>query len=125
MTSPLAVTIADLVTGDDYDIDLLLSDVPSGQTVVSGWLTVKRYDTDTDANAVLQKNIGTTLTSAGQITVSGVYTRVVFTLSSVDTRLLNPAGEYVYDIQVRTNADKNKTIEKGTIRPVQDVTRLQ
>lgn len=122
--SDLTQQITDMVTGDDYDFDLLVTDIPVGQAVVSGWLTIKRYSTDADADAVVQKNVGTTLTSAGQITISGVYTRVYISLSSADTRLLNSAGEYVYDVQIRTDAGKNKTIDGGTIVAIQDITRL-
>lgn len=118
------VIIADLVTGDDYDFIILVADVPSGQTVVSGWLTIKRYDSDPDEDAVIQKNVGSSLTSAGIITTSGVYTNVTVQLTHHDTRLLNPVAEYEYDIAVLTSVNKKKTVEKGIIRPVQDITRI-
>ena len=116
------ILISDLVTGDDYDFDIFVSDVPSGQTVVSGWLGIKNYDTDTDY--VILKNVGTSLTSAGLVNVSGSYTRVYISLSSTETRLLNSRAEYTYDISILTSALKHKTVEIGTIQPVQDITRL-
>ncbi len=115
-----AEVITNLVIGDDYDWDISISDVPAGQVVVSGWLTVKQYDTD--LSYVFQKNVGTVLTSVGQVTISGIYTNVLITARAADTDLLNPLAEYVYDIQVITDAGRYKTVEKGIIRPIQDVT---
>ncbi len=114
--------ITDLVIGDDYDFDVLVKGVPVGQVVVSGYLTIKKKATDT--TNFIQLHIGTSLTSAGIITVSGDFTRLYFTLARDKTALLNPLAEYDYDIEVRTSADKAKTIEKGVIIAQQDVTRL-
>lgn len=115
-------TITNLVTGDDYDVDILVSDVPAGQTLTTAWFTVKNYDTDVDSNAVFQTSITTNATTTGQITTSGIYTRCLFTLVPAQTRLLNRAGQYSYDVQVKTNLGKIATVEKGTLTPVGDVT---
>jgi hypothetical protein len=110
------------VRGDDYDFDLLVSDVPTGQTIVSGWLTVKRLEDDD--TALIEKNVGTTITSAGAISVSGIYTRVLITADYISTGLLRADTEYYYDIQVITSANRRKTIEKGTIQPLEQITRI-
>jgi hypothetical protein len=116
--------ITDFVTGDSYDFDYTVSNVPTGQTVVSGYLSVKNYARDADADALIFINIGTILNNYGLIQISGLYTLVTFTLNSSDTSTLLPAAEYFYDAVIITDAGKVKTIDRGRIQPVQDVTRL-
>lgn len=120
--SDYLVTVTNLVRGDDFDFDLLVSDVPAGQTLVSGWLTVKRLEDDD--TAIIEKNVGTTISNAGVIAVSGIYTRVLITADYISTALLRADTEYFYDIQVITSANRRKTIEKGTIQPLEQITRI-
>lgn len=109
------MVIADIYTGDDYAYDLIVSDIPAGQTVISGWLTIKEFATDDDSESIISKNIGTGLTAAGQITVSGVYTRMYFIVPRAETRLLNHLGEYEYSIKALTSANFAKTVAQGTL----------
>jgi hypothetical protein len=113
-------TITTLVTGDDFDVDILVSDVPSPLT--KAWFTVKKYAADLDVAAVLQTSITPVASSAGQITISGIYTRCLFTLTAAQTRLLNRNAQYYYDMQVMTSGLKIATIEKGLLTPVGDIT---
>lgn len=110
-----AMVIQDLYIGDDYAFDVLVSDVPIGQTLVSGWLTVKRHADDDDDDAVLSINVGTSLTSRGQITTSGQYTNIYIVVPRTQTRLLHSRAEYAYSVKAVTDADIAKTIEQGTI----------
>lgn len=116
--------ITNFVVGDSYDFPYTVEDVPAGQTIVSGWLSVKNYARDADEDALIFVNIGTILTTHGIISVSGLYTLVTFTLNPAETNVLNPNTEYFYDAVIITNAGKVKTLEYGRIRPVQDVTRI-
>jgi len=105
----------EITAGDDFDIIRTVTNIPSGQTVSSATLTIVRYEGD--SSAVIEKEITSTLNSAGQITDTGADTTgsFYFILTSVDTSLLKPGNTYYYDIEIITNASKKYTAETGTI----------
>jgi hypothetical protein len=126
----MAVTgasITDPVSGDDYDILVPFTGLPSGQTVTKAWLTVKVSLADLDAAATVQKIITTSAVAGqGQITDDGATDgtgELLFTLTPTNTRAIQATMQPLqYDVQIRTSAGKIYTLEIGTIRTVAEVT---
>lgn len=111
-------TITDFVAGDDFTIERTITLVPSGQTMINAWLTVKRRISDTDALAVFQKAITTSLIAGiGHIDDTGAdgTGHVIFYLIAANTVLLTPYSEYRYDIQVKLSGGAISTPETGVI----------
>lgn len=103
--------------GDDYDVERTVAGLPAGQTITRAWLTVKTVATDPDVNAVVQLEITTTATAAGQITDDGAGDqegKVLFQLNASQTRAIGTRLR-LYDIQIRTSASKIYTLETGDI----------
>jgi len=108
-----------LHAGDDYDYQFtfLQGGVAMDLTGSKVWLTVKRQDTDLDADALLQLDSetgGITLTTPA----SGVIT-VHFASGETD----DLEGVWNYDIQVKTVADKIITVARGKIEFLANITR--
>lgn len=125
VTANLNGVISDLVVEDDYDLSRDIVGVPTDQSLVEAWVTVKENETDDDGEAILQKIITTiSVSGVGQITDAGVNGtgHVVFQFTSAETNLLEAERAYFYDIQVRTNAGKTATREKGYLIPIGQVT---
>lgn len=117
--------IDNLVAGDDLQITRTITGVPSGATLSDAWFTVKSADADADAEKIIQKAITPTdVPGTGEITDTGAdgTGAVRFDLTDVDTALLEPGREYVYDVQVKTDGGAIYTPEKGRIKSVQGVT---
>jgi hypothetical protein len=106
--------ISDFVVGDDLDIDRNIANIPSGQMIDTAWFTVRFYERS--ITPIFQKTISGILSSAGIVgnTVSGVC-QVTFTLTGTDTALLEPDNDLFYDLQIKTDANKFYTPEKGRI----------
>lgn len=116
------------IQGDDEQVDLRVVIETPGVYVVRAWLTIKRDLADTDAQAVLQKVItATNASGSGVIFDSGIASRVCFgkfVFPKTETQLLDPdESPYLYDVQVRTAANKDTTEERGVIRVSRQVTR--
>lgn len=118
-------TLANLVIGDDYDVERSVEGVPDDDTLASGWLTIKEPSAESDSDAIIQKQIST-LEVAGVGVIDDTGTdgtgNILFQLTNDDTALLSPIP-YVYDIQVKTAAGKIYTVESGRILPVNQVTQ--
>lgn len=118
-------TIKDFVSGDSLEIERTVSGVPTGQSILTAWFTVKKRLTDADIAAVIQKvitsindnNVGVILDSGS----SGTAT-IVFYLLPEDTTQLIPLVEYYYDIQVMTDVGDIYTPETGIIYAHRQVT---
>lgn len=117
------VKIRGYVAGDTMTVRRTVEDVPVGQVLATAWMTIKVDIADDDPGA-LQKVITTSATAAGQITDDGAdETGVVeFDLSDTETLALGTEVTYLYDIQVKTDAGKVATVERGTIRFIDGVT---
>lgn len=108
-------------------IDRVLSSIPNGILVTKAWLTIKADLADTDANAIVQKEITTTdVPGTGQIEDDGtgdVDIIVRFDLGQDDTRNIGHAHR-VYDIQVLFNDATSSvyTGERGIIYGEKEVT---
>lgn len=110
--------ITDFVIGDDFTIERTITLVPSGQTLSTGWFTVKRKVTDTDAQAVFQKIITSSLVAGtGHIDDTGAdgTGHIIFYLTADNTALLTPNSSYFFDIQIKLSGGAISTPETGTI----------
>ena len=120
------VRIVDYVGGDDLRISRTYTELPGGVTIGKGYLTIKRYaKDDTDANAVLQKQITASEGVTGQITDAstvGGSIELYFDLTGAETATLTPLIAYHYDVQVISQAGAVYTCEKGVIVMQQGVT---
>lgn len=117
--------IENLVAGDDLEVTRTITKVPSGTTLSNATLTVKGAAADDDAEAVFQKKITTTdVPGTGQITNDGASGTgaVRFDITDVDSGLMDPGRDYVYDIQVKTAVGGIYTPEIGKIKAKQGVT---
>lgn len=124
--------VENFTQGDDYDIDIPLARVPAGQRLVKAWLTIKTNPSDDDAHALIQKVITTTADADGnQIVDDGGATRrngygraeLHWTLLASETLLLPAGPDLPFDVQVRSSAGKNATIDKGVFRADQAITQ--
>jgi hypothetical protein len=116
--------IKGFVIHDDLDVEITVTNVPEGQTIVEAWMTIKTVPTNPDTE-VVQKHITPSFVSGqGQITDTGSSgtAKLLFTLTSVDTGKLVVGTTYVYDAQTLTSAGKHFTPEIGTMLSTQEVT---
>lgn len=119
------VQITALVIGDTKRITRTYTDLPTGSTVATAYLTVKKRDTFADAAAVVQKSITTSATSSGQITdavTTGGSIAMYFDLSKTETANFVAGIAYVYDVQVILSGGEVHTMEKGTMTWVRSIT---
>jgi len=129
MSSPYneALPITGLVAGDDWTIRRTVVAIPTGQSLVMAWFTVKNNVNDEDTAAVLQKEIDLADDpGVGQIEDSGAGdgTAVLrFDLTKDNTLLFKPYVKYEYDVQVKTSAGKYNTPDRGLLIANSQVTR--
>lgn len=120
------VRIVDYVGGDDLRISRTYTELPGGIIISKGYLTIKRYaKDDTDAEAILQKQITSSEGIAGQITdatTTGGSIELHFDLTGAETATLTPLLPYHYDVQIISQAGAIYTCEKGVIVMQQGVT---
>lgn len=109
MTQTVEQVIDDIIIGDDVELVFTVSNVPTGVTFSQAWLTIKKFYSDT--SALIQKIVTSIDSNAGNITD----TTITIRLQPADTILFYPYAEYVFDIQVKTNADKLNTVFFGKI----------
>lgn len=120
------VKIKNIVIGDDRRIKRTYEDLPTGNIISQGWLTVKKKEKDSDAAALIQKSITTAATADGQITdadTAGGSIGMYFDLTDSETGSAKAGIDYVYDIQVKTSTGGLHTLEKGTISFIKQVTQ--
>jgi hypothetical protein len=104
-----------LIKGDDKTFTLNFKDSSDVAIDITGYtvfFTVKVKKTDSDANAIIKKDITThSDPTNGQ-------TQLVLTSSDTTKN----AAIYYYDIQLKTDTDEIKTVSIGTLNIQQDVT---
>ena len=108
----------DFFAGDTVKIRIYLKDKNGNPISVDGFefvVTMKKRPTDPDEEAVVQKIINATDNPDDP---QG-FTEIV--LEAYETRLI-PAGEYFYDVQMKSDTGDVKTILYGRVRVKQDVT---
>jgi len=112
--------------GDDVSILRTVTGLLSGQSLVKAWLTIKSRFTDTDSEALLQLEITTVDSAAGQITEDGtgdVEGELLFRIAgATDYENLVALKNYPYDIQVLLDDGVIATLEVGRIRWERQVT---
>jgi hypothetical protein len=113
------------VRGDSFAVRRTVTGVPTGDSIVKAWLTVKGSIADLDNAAVLQKVIASVGSPDGQITDNGANDgtgEVLFLILSTDYSLIVATRTYQYDIQVRTALGVVATLEFGAVVWQADVT---
>jgi hypothetical protein len=114
MSRPTPLNI-DLYRGDDYSWEFRFTSAGTVQDI-TGWtiyFTVKRYITDADEDAIIQKIITTHTDPTNGISQ--------VSLSHSET-ILFPVGSWLYDVQIKTVAGEIYTLFKGSFKVIQDVT---
>ena len=119
------VSITNLVIGDTKRFTRTYTDLPTGSTIATAYLTVKKRDTHLDAAAVIAKTITTSSSSSGQITdasTSGGSIAMFFDVSKTESANFTAGIAYVYDIQVKLSGGEIHTMERGTMTWVRSIT---
>ena len=114
MSKPSVLTI-EIYKGDNYSWEFHFTSAGVVENI-TGWsiyFTAKRYITDTDSQAIIQKII-TTHTNPTQ----GISQ---LSFSHTETEAF-PVGVWFYDVQIKTPADEIYTIFKGQFKVLADVT---
>lgn len=104
-----------IIRRDDVSFELTFTDVDDAAINLTGatvFFTVKRKVTDVDADALIEKSI--TVFSAP---LTGV---ALLTLSAAETNIA--AGQYFFDIQLKTAAGKIASSSAGKFFVNQDIT---
>lgn len=118
--------LRNITVGDSFQIVRnITSGIPSGETVVKAWFTIKASARDSDAAAKLQKIITETSNTDGQITgnVAGSSATLQFNVGPSDWSLLRAGRTYRYDIQVKTSGGGIYTPEDGTFLAKPEITQ--
>jgi hypothetical protein len=106
-----------IIRGDDKFYILTFTDDDTGDPIdITGWtvkFTVKEDLDDTDANAIIKKEVTSHFDAANG------KTKVQLTHDDTDQAIRN----YYYDIQVKTAADEVFTIMAGLLVVKQDITQ--
>jgi hypothetical protein len=113
-----------IAKGDGWRLIVSVTDIPSGLTLTKGWLTVKRYKDDADADALFQRTVTTVLDTHGQITDTGGdgAGSLYFLIPLTSTASAEPSRRYEYDVQVLTSDGQPATVFIGKISFKQGVT---
>ena len=114
---------------DDVMIRRTITGLLSSQVLLKAWFTVKQRFTHLDEEAILQVEVTTTPTAAGQITDDGTGTTsavVEFRVAGTAAYANVVAGKsYVYDIQLLLTDGTIGTIEVGTVSWAREVTKAR
>lgn len=106
----------EIIRGDDTTISATITNQDDEAVNLTGatvFFTVKRRKTDSDADALIAKEVTSHTTPAsGQ-------TDIELTNEDTDIR----PGAYLYDLQVKDNEDRIISINYGTLRVKTDITR--
>lgn len=117
-------TITNVVSGDDFQVVRTIDNISVGQSIVEAWFTIK--ENNWDNVYIFQKHITTIdVSTQGVIWDTGdtdTIANLRFNLLATDTSDLRPFYQYVYDIQVKTNAGQLYTPEIGTFIPQASIT---
>jgi len=116
------MTVLSAIRGDDETYELTITDrndVPINLTGCLLWFTVKRDESETDAQALAQKMIG-----AGITVVNAATGRADVRLAAADTASLSgKRAKLVWDCQIKDAAGLVSTVDSGALLVDADVTR--
>lgn len=107
------------VAGDDLRVKVTLTGIPSGQTIVKAWLTIKGKKTDLDNQAIVQKVMTSGFSHTGTDPVTATWS---YDLTAAETANCKPQVTYEYDCQVKTSMGLIDTPISGQITFEQGVT---
>jgi len=105
-----------LKRGNDRNLKVNVTDAAGAAVDITGWnvrFTVKKLASQTDAEAIINKLVTVHENAAGGITnipINGVDT---------DTQ---PVGNYMFDLRVRDQANKEHSSDTGAFVLVQEIT---
>ena len=112
------IDLKPLYRGDDYPIPLAFT--KNGEVIdITEWkvyFTVKYHDTDSDNEAVIKYDV-----TEHTDPTNG---KTAIMLTNGETGELIP-GKYVYDIQYKKDDGTVKTVMKGKLKVLQDVTKRE
>ena len=114
-----------LMRHNHFPIRVTVTDIPAGLALTNAWLTVKVNESDPDPG-LFQLAITTTLTSAGQITDTGVADRtgeVFFTPTPTQVNTMIAGRTYAGDIKLRYSDSQLRPLLKFTMTPGEGVTQ--
>ena len=106
----ITARIDDFVAGDNVSIERTVT-IPSGVSIQTAWLTVKRRYSDIDPDAIISKLITSVLSTDGKITGTGL----LFKLTPEDTSILTALSEYPYSIKLKYSDTTVSTFYGGII----------
>lgn len=116
------MTVLSAIRGDDETYELTIKDrnnVAIDLTGCSLWFTVKRDESETDAQAIAQKTIG-----AGITVVNAGTGRADVRLAAADTASLSgKRAKLVWDCQIKDATGVVSTVDSGVLLVEADVTR--
>lgn len=111
----MASTDIKVFKGDDVTFTVTITDENGAAVDLTGgvlWFTVKKNKTDSDSDALIQKQVSSHTTPTGGITA--------ITLTDTDTN--QTASQYFYDIQFVNSTSDVTTYGVGNFIILQDVT---
>ena len=131
MSAGYSTRLKPLVRGDDWTIncDVKLDGSPVALDVTySAWMTFKEHFSIADASAILQlKSTGAGGSDAEAAFINnprtGVTNRIQFNATNAQTAAMpNRLRTLYYDIQLKTPSGAIKTLDRGTITMVVEMT---
>jgi hypothetical protein len=114
--------IKDLVVGSPYEIQRRVTGVPAGGELQNSNLIIKLKEETSDGDAILNIAISEVSGASGHISDNGSQSGVAnlkFSLTSVNTGLLQAKKTYYYKITVFTDYAGSSTIEEGELEPLE------
>lgn len=120
-------TLNPIAKGDARTVRRTFTKLPPGAVITKAWLTIKQSDRDSDAQALIQKDITTSLTAKGRITDADTddgQIAMFFEITKEDTAqsAINPNQAYLFDIQVLRSTGQPHTLAKGAVSFFRGVT---
>lgn len=111
-----------------FTLVVTVTGIPVASLLSQAWLTVKTNKTDTDANAVMQKNITSSLVAGvGQISDTGATDTIgelTFLFTGAQNGALTAEHKYWFDIKIQYNSGEVlPLIEDSTLTPGAAITR--
>lgn len=119
-------SIRNVIAGDNFQIVRAVSNLPSGESAVKAWFTVKTKFNQTDAGSELQKTISEDDTpGTGFIENSSplAYATLRFDIAGADWDTIVAGKLYRYDIKLKTSSGGIYTVENGTFLADEQVTK--